>query len=157
VKPLDTRESPCSDREAEGDACAALAPVLGPDAAAVRLDQTLGDREAESRVLARGARRVVTPEALEHALQRLRRETVAVVLDDDAHLFVACFGADANRAAGRGEAKGVRQQVRDDPSDLIGSAADPRHRRVEVGVERNVSCDCRDLDRPQAPVDHLVE
>jgi len=54
----------------EGDACATFRTVLGPDAAALRLDEALGDRESKARAVG-AARWVGAPEVLEHPLDGL--------------------------------------------------------------------------------------
>ena len=76
-------------RQREGDARAAARAVLGPDAAALRLDEAAGDREPEARRrFERCPRRVAAPEALEHPLRApRRREPVAGVLDRDHDLL----------------------------------------------------------------------
>jgi hypothetical protein len=78
--------APRRERQRKGDAGPAFAAVLGPDSAAVRMDEALRDREAQTGAAAgTSPGLVVAPEALEHPLWGLGRETVAVVLhrDDD--------------------------------------------------------------------------
>src|SRR5204863_4934382 len=71
-------------RKGESHPGTAAPAVLGPDRAAVGLDEPLRDRKSEARAAARaGSRVVVAPEALEHPLRRARRQAVAVVLDRD--------------------------------------------------------------------------
>ena len=55
--------------------------VLGPDAAAVRIDDLLRDRQAEARVGAEAAFRPVGVEALEDALQIVRADAGAAIVD----------------------------------------------------------------------------
>jgi hypothetical protein len=48
VSALDNRERRGRCREGKADSCAALGAILGPDAAAVRLDKSFGNRKAEA-------------------------------------------------------------------------------------------------------------
>ena len=87
----------CSGRPAgtrEGDPRAATRPSLGPDPAAVQLDDAARDREPESRS-GGGPRLLSPPEALEHAPLGLAVEPLAGVFDDDGHVRRVAF--DANR------------------------------------------------------------
>src|SRR5262245_32021269 len=68
------------DRQRERDAGAALGTVLRPDPAAVRLDETAGDREPETGAAA-APRAVRPPEALEHPRRSFFRQAFAAVLD----------------------------------------------------------------------------
>src|SRR5690349_16798476 len=57
--------------------------VLGADAAAMRFDDLLGDRQAESGVLAEALMRAVGVEALEDLVERAGPDTRAVIIDRD--------------------------------------------------------------------------
>ena len=80
-----TRGSPSSCRR---DARA----VLGPDAAAMRLDDLPGDRQAEAGILAEALVRPVGVEALEDLLEARRADAGPVVLDDDLDLVAQRAG-----------------------------------------------------------------
>ena len=64
--------------------------VLGPDAAAMGLDDLPGDREAETRILAEGALRPVGVEALENAVEIVRPDAGTLVLDAEFDIVVRC-------------------------------------------------------------------
>src|SRR5215218_1613310 len=73
-------------REGEADAGAAGGAILGPDRAALCLDEPARDRETEAGAAA-WPRRLASPEALEHPLRRCTDESFAGVLDGDHDLF----------------------------------------------------------------------
>ena len=109
----DDRDRPAERlaREAEPDARLAVAR-FGPDSAARRLDELLDDRETDPGTAARPVARLLDPvEAVEHALQFVRRDPVAGVDDRDEEVSGPSLGTDRDRAAGRGVAGRVREQV----------------------------------------------
>src|SRR5262249_60413274 len=57
--------------------------VLHPDAAAMRLDDVLGNGEPEARILSEGLVRSMRVEALEDSLLRFLGHARAVVVDDN--------------------------------------------------------------------------
>src|SRR4051812_6868162 len=99
-------------READGEARAdapglavlvdAVDPVLGDDAAPVRLDDLARDRQPEAGILPEARLRPVGVEALEHALEGMRRDAGPVVLDGDVNVAADPAQTHANRAVGRG-------------------------------------------------------
>ena len=81
------------DGQRERDAGPALGPGLGPDPAAVGLDEAACDREPEAGSrLATRPRPVLAPEAVEHPRRGFRRQPVAGVLDADLDLVRAEAG-----------------------------------------------------------------
>ena len=77
-------------------------PVLGPDLAAMRLDDLLGDRKAEAGIVAEALMRPVGIEALEDLLDRVGPDARTVVVDDDLdHRPCSAPRGDAHGAAGR--------------------------------------------------------
>ena len=103
----------------ERDAGAAAGAVLGPDPAAVRLDEAARDREPEARA-ARRASGVAAPEALEHAAQRLG-ESPSPSPRRHAHRVVAVLDEHGDRAVGRRVPERVREQVCSTRSTLSGA------------------------------------
>src|SRR3712207_2081615 len=61
-------------------------PVLGPDGAAMGLDDLARDRQAEARILAEALVRPVGVEALEHPVEGMGLDARPVILDDRLHL-----------------------------------------------------------------------
>src|SRR5687767_8964658 len=98
IRPRGARRSSGGEREA--DPGTAAGPVLGPDPAPVRLDETTRDREPEAGPTG-GAGEVAAPEALEHPSQRLRAEPLAGVLDDEPDAVLLGLGEDGDRPVGR--------------------------------------------------------
>src|SRR5205085_1401685 len=93
------------DREA---AAASLPRALGTDAAAVRLDEALDEREPQPQASVRARRRHVRlPEALEDVRQELRLDAGALVLDLDACRAVGRADADADTSPLARELDGV--------------------------------------------------
>src|SRR5262245_34602368 len=105
--------------EREGDLGAAFGAVLGPDAAAVGLDDAAGDREAEAGSGA-GAGAVGAPEALEHPLGGVVRDALAGVGDLDHDLVAEAAGSHGDRAVGGRVAEGVGEKVVENALDLLG-------------------------------------
>ena len=118
----------------ERHARAAWLARLRPHASALRLDEAAGDREPEPRPAADGARGVAAPEAVEHAPCRLGGDALAGVLDGHAHGVVGRGDDDGDRSVGRRVAERVRQQVEQDPLDLLRCAA-RRRRRLDAALE----------------------
>src|SRR5690349_10004166 len=77
----------------------AACAVLGPDAAAMRLDDLLGDRQTQSGVLAEALMRTIGVEALEDALQRILANAGAVVVDHDLDFGAHAAAGDAHPLA----------------------------------------------------------
>ena len=106
---------------------------LGPDPAAVRLDDSPRDRGEPGS--GRRARLLTLAEPLEHALLRLPVEALPGVLDDDDHVGRVALDADRHRSVRRRMAERVRDEVVEDPLDLCGSAARPRPGRVGAEMD----------------------
>ena len=87
-------------RKRERDTRSALGAVLGPDPAAVSLDQAARDRQPEPEAGAR-AGAVGAPEALEHPAESLRLEALAGVLDPHEDVVGLTLDMDGDRAVGR--------------------------------------------------------
>src|SRR5215208_5790228 len=120
--------------EGERDSRAAFGPVLRPDAPALRLDEAPRDRQAEAgAAVALRARRVAAPESLEDAARRVVRQTLAGVLDGEAHLAVQRLDDDGDSAVGRCVPERVRQQIEEHALDLFGRAAHARVLAVRLG------------------------
>ena len=115
------------------------------------LDQAARDREAEP-CAARGAGRVPTPEAFEHALACLRVDPLAGVLDRDAHLVVPGLDAHRDRAVRGRVPQCVREQVHQDPLQLLRREAG-RDVVVDLGREPDVPRPCFGFHAPQAARD----
>src|SRR5262249_61228642 len=84
-------------RECERDAGTALRTVLGPDVAAVCLDETACDRQPETGSAA-ASRPIGPPEALEHPRRSLLRHAVATVLYTDEQIRGTPLDSDCDRA-----------------------------------------------------------
>src|SRR5215471_4986342 len=80
--------------------------ILRPNAPAMRVDDLLGDRQAEPRVLAKALVRPIGVEPLEHALQRVGTDSRSVVVDHDLDLRAHTAAEDAHLAAGLREGLG---------------------------------------------------
>src|SRR4051794_29059406 len=89
-------------RQREAEPRAAALAALEPDAAALRLDERAGDREAEAGALARSRRprAVAAPEAVEDAALGAGRHAVAGVFDRDLDLLEMVGRGDRDRAVG---------------------------------------------------------
>src|SRR5262249_57845850 len=87
--------------------------VLGPDAAAMRLDDLLGNGEAEAGILAKALLRPVGIEALENLLQRVRADAGAVVVHRDLDLAAQAPADHPHGAARRRERARIVDQVVD--------------------------------------------
>src|SRR5439155_27065841 len=113
--PLIVRRAPLR-RKREADPRAAARAVLGPDAAAVRLDEAARDRQPEAGTAA-AARSgcVAAPEAVEHPPHGLGREALARVLDREPHLRRAGLDADGDGAVARRVPQRVRDEVEENP------------------------------------------
>src|SRR5262249_43769895 len=107
--------------------------ILGPDSAAVRLDEAARDRKAETAAAGR-AGPIGPPEALEHAAERLGREPRSRVLDADQDVVESPLEVDRDRAVRGSVAKRVRQEVGEPALALLGCDARARL-AVEVGDE----------------------
>ena len=66
--------------------------VLGPDPAAMRFDDLLGDRQAKARILAEALMRPVGVEALEDLVEGVGPDAGAVVVDDDLDVVRSAAG-----------------------------------------------------------------
>ena len=71
----------------------------------------------------RRAGRIAAPEALEHPAERLGRQPLARVLDDDGHTISLGLDEDRNRAIGWRVPERVREEVEKHALDLLGRAA----------------------------------
>ena len=131
----------------EGDAGAAARPVLGPDAAALSLDERARDRQSQA-AASPGACAIATPEAFEHPLARLFAESLAGVLDRHLHLVVVGGHADGHGAVGGRVAERIRQQVLQDPLQLEGRES-RAHRVADVRVQADAPQTGFCLDAPQ--------
>src|SRR5437763_2472190 len=98
--------------------------ALRPDLSAVRLDDALGDRQAEARAEARGALRL--PVGVEDVLQILVRDARAGVADDEEHLAVVARGAAGDAAARRRELHRVADEIREHLRDAVVIGVDGR-------------------------------
>ena len=104
-------------------------PVLGDDAAVVRLDDLLGDRQAEAGVLAEGLLLgAVGVEALEDPLELVGADARAVVLDHDLERIGLAPHDDAHDAVLAAEGAGIVDQVVEDLAEPAVVAED------EIGV-----------------------
>src|SRR5439155_14996960 len=101
---------------------AAARPALGPDAPALSLDQAACDGEAQPGSSPR-AGSIRSPEALERALERLRRDALARVLDADADLLLERLDEHGDGAVGRCVPERVREQVEQNALHLVRGAA----------------------------------
>ena len=81
------------------------------------LDDLLGDRQAETRILAKALMRSIGIEALEDALERILADARAVVVDQYLDFGTHAAADDAHLATGVGEGLRIRQQVGDDLSE----------------------------------------
>ena len=77
------------DRLADPDGRRHRRPIGRPDASAVRFDDLPRDRQPEAGVLAETLARPIGVEALENALERMRRDAGAVVVDGDEDTLLA--------------------------------------------------------------------
>src|SRR4029077_8358185 len=73
--------------------------ILSPDAPAMRLDDLLGNRQPEPRILTESLMRTVSVEALEDPLQGILSYTRTVVIDDALDLRSRVGAQDADFAA----------------------------------------------------------
>src|SRR5207302_1691636 len=92
---------------------------LGPDPAAVRFNQALGDRQPEPRSAA-AAGAVGAPEPLEHPRGCFRRQSLAAVLDTEEQVGGAPLDPHRNRAVGGGVAQRVGHEVEENALELVG-------------------------------------
>src|SRR3979409_750070 len=76
--------------------------VLGPDAAAMGLDDLLRNRQAQSGVLAKTLMRAVGVKAFEDFLQRVLTDAGTVIVDNDFDFGAHAAADDADLAAGIG-------------------------------------------------------
>src|SRR5690606_26650090 len=93
------------DRQGEEEGCAVGRAALGPDAAAVRVDDALRDREAETGTLAGGTARL--PVTVEDPLEVFGRDARALIGHGERALRVAALRAQRGRPAGRRAFHGV--------------------------------------------------
>jgi hypothetical protein len=112
------------DGQGKGRPSAALRPVFGPDPPALRLDQTLGDRQAET--CTGGAARVGAPEAFEDPALAASLDPAAGVLNGDLDCAVERADVDGDCPVCWGVVQRVSEQVQEDTLDLVGSAAHSR-------------------------------
>src|SRR5262245_57927173 len=98
-----------ADRQREEEGDAAARKVLGPDASAVRADDALADRQAQTR--AAPLARIGLVELLEHLVLAAGRQARAAVGDLDREVLVGGRGDDVQRAACRRVLDGVVEQV----------------------------------------------
>src|SRR3954453_3305257 len=91
--------------------------IFGPDASAMRLDDLLGDRQAEPGVLAKALMRPISVEALEDSLQRVLANARTVVIDHDFNLGSHAPADDAHFAARLGKRLRVDQKIGDHLSE----------------------------------------
>ena len=100
-------------------------PVARPNPAAVSPDDLARNRQSQTRVLTEALVRPIRIESLENSLQRMRRDSGAVIVDRDhdsingRHPFglgVSCrpLKSDAHDAARLGEGAGIVNKVCDD-------------------------------------------
>ena len=87
--------------------------VFRPDAAAMGLDDLLGDREPEPGILVKTLMRPVGVKPLEDALQRVLANPRPVIVDHDLDFGFHAAADDPHLAAGIGKRLGVDQEVRD--------------------------------------------
>src|SRR5690606_23654558 len=73
--------------------------VLRPDAPAMGFDDLLGNRQAETGILAEALMRSVGVEALENLLQSIRADAGSFVIDGDLDLVLQLPAGDAHGAA----------------------------------------------------------
>src|SRR3954447_15742032 len=85
--------------------------IFGPDASAMRLDDLLGDRQAEPGVLAKALMRPISVEALEDSLQRVLANARTVVIDHDFNLGSHAPADDAHFAAPVGKRVRDREKM----------------------------------------------
>src|SRR5271154_6473977 len=102
------------DRKLDGE-FAALIGTVYEDAAAVSLDDILGDRQTESR--GAGSDSIGTPlgETFKDALANFGRDTGAGVDDRQLQILLDPFGDYIDRAAARRVAQRVADQIRQHP------------------------------------------
>ncbi len=113
------------DREREARALA-RPPALGADAAAVRLDESLADREAEPGAPGRAGA------LAEQVRQPVRRDPPALVRDRDRDMAVLARRFEADRRGGRSVTGRVRQQVVQHLHDAFAVGHRPRQVRRQV-------------------------
>src|SRR5262249_54996922 len=88
--------------------------VLDPDRAAMGLDDLLGNRQAEARILTEALVRAIGVEPLENLFAYFRSHSRTVVIDKNLDEVTHAPAVDANRAAGRRERARVLDQIVDD-------------------------------------------
>src|SRR5690606_33282866 len=101
---------------------AAALLALDPDAAAVRLDDALGDGEAEADAAA--ARVAGLPEAVEEVRELIGRDAGPGVADLEAHLVAIAFDVDAHAPAFGRELDGVADEVAERLEQAVAVDAD---------------------------------
>src|SRR5439155_3869533 len=113
------------DGKREGEAGAALGPILGPDATALCFDEATRYRQAKARTAARARTRgVAAPEAFEHPLLRFLREPDARVLDRHLEHASAPSRTDDDRAIRWGVPQRIGDEIEEHALHMLGRAAD---------------------------------
>src|SRR5690606_666038 len=91
--------------------------TLCPDAAAVRLDQALANREPQADAFDRGILTASSLELVENPGEVLRLDSFAVVRNAHANLVLVALSPDLDSPAGERELAGVDEEVLDDLED----------------------------------------
>src|SRR5581483_6386179 len=139
------------------DASAAARAVLGPDAAAVRLDEPARDRQTEPGAAA-APRGIAAPEAVEHPFFGFGREAVARVLDADADgvLRLRPYEYGDGPVGGRVPER-VRQQVVEHALDLVRGAEHGPDAVLDPRLQLDAPRERLRLEAAQARVDERGE
>src|SRR6266567_6818067 len=142
------------DRQADQEARPAhramrVGAVLRPDAAAMRLDDLLRDREAEPRMRAEFLPgRPLAVEAVEDRGQLVLRDAGALVFHDDQNRPAVGGGADADLAIGRAERDGIGDDVEKDLRQAALDTGNDEGTAAAMRVRRQVEDEARRTVRP---------
>src|SRR6266481_1453281 len=130
VRAVLSRNAP---RDHEAEAGATVRDVFSPDRSPLRFDKAARDCEPEPGVPRRViSGRVGPPEALEDELACTLRYPVPTILDSHSHTVFLAGDANDDRAVVRGVAQRIREEIPQDPIDLVGIAPGNRGRCVEL-------------------------